>query len=280
MRSRATLGRLVGAVAVLAALALPASVPAGGVLEADLSVTNRDSVDPVATGETLNYAIEVHNAGPTAAIDLAMTDELPGGTTTVAASSAAGTCDPKPRKVVCRLDSLDPDASWSISIDAVVTKKKGSITNAASVLSATADPRPANNSQAQTTAIAPPPDPPDCKGRNGTVVGTAGNDTLTGTEGRDVVVALEGDDVVVGLGGNDLICGGAGNDVLRGKAGNDVLRGKSGNDVVRGGGDADDLGGGGGSDTLFGGQRRDLLRGGPGRDRCRGGLGQDVEKGC
>jgi uncharacterized repeat protein (TIGR01451 family) len=268
-------------VAVLAALALPASVPAGGVLEADLSLTNRDSVDPVATGATLNYAIEVRNAGPSPAADLAMTDELSSGTTAVAASATGGgSCDPKPRKVVCRLDSLEPDASWSISIDAVVNKKKGSITNAASVLSATADPRPANNSQAQTTAIAPPPDPPDCKGANATVVGTPGNDTLTGTEHRDVVAALEGDDTVAGLGGNDLICGGAGNDVLRGKAGNDVLRGKSGDDVVRGGDEVDHLGGGAGNDRLFGGLRRDLLRGGPGRDRCRGGSGEDTEKGC
>jgi uncharacterized repeat protein (TIGR01451 family) len=148
-------------VAVLAALVLPASVPAGGVLEADLSLTNSDSVDPVATGATLNYAIEVSNAGPSAATDLAMTDELPGGTSAVAASAGGGSCDPRPRRVVCRLDSLEPDASWSISIDVVVNKKRGSITNAASVLSATADPRPANNSQAQTTTIAPPPDPPD-----------------------------------------------------------------------------------------------------------------------
>ena len=281
MPSPAIRRRAVGAVAVLAALTLPASVPAGGVLEADLSLTNRDSVDPVATGATLNYAIEVSNAGPSAATELAMTDELAGGTTAVAASATGGgSCDPRPRRVVCRLDSLDPDASWSISIDAVVNKKKGSITNAASVLSATADPRPANNSQAETTTIAPPPDPPDCKGANATVVGTPGNDTLTGTEHRDVVVALEGDDTVAGLGGNDLICGGAGNDVLRGKADNDLLRGKAGADVVRGGGGADDVGGGAGSDRLFGGVHRDLLRGGPGRDHCQGGFGEDIEKGC
>jgi uncharacterized repeat protein (TIGR01451 family) len=268
-------------VAVLAALALPASVPAGGVLEADLSLTNLDSVDPVATGATLNYAIEVSNAGPSAATDLAMTDELASGTTAVSASTAGGgSCDPKPRKVVCRLDSLDPGASWSISIDAVVNKKKGSITNSASVLSATADPRPANNSQAQTTAIAPPPDPPDCKGANATVVGTPGNDTLTGTQHRDVIVALEGDDTVAGLGGNDRICGGAGNDVLRGEAGNDVLRGKAGADIVRGGDEADDVGGGAGSDRLFGGLRRDVLRGGPGRDHCQGGPGEDIEIRC
>jgi uncharacterized repeat protein (TIGR01451 family) len=273
-------GGLVGAIAVLAALALPASGPARGQLEADLSLTNLDSVDPVATGATLTYAIEVHNSGPGTATDVAMTDNLPGGTTVVSATPVGGTCNPNPHKVVCKLDSLAPDGSWSISIDAVVNKKNGSITNAASVQSALPDPRPGDNSQSQTTAIGLPPDPPDCEGTNGTVVGTEGNDTLTGTEHRDVVVALAGDDVVVGLGGNDLICGGAGNDDLRGMADVDVLRGKAGDDVVRGGDGDDDVGGGVGRDRLFGGLRPDLLRGGPGRDHCQGGFGADVKQSC
>jgi uncharacterized repeat protein (TIGR01451 family) len=280
MRNAVIRGGLVGVAVVLAALALPASGPARGQAEADLSLTNLDSVDPVITGAVLTYSIEVRNAGPAVATDVAMTDNLPGGTTVVSATPAGGSCNPNPHKVVCKLDSLALEGSWSIAIDAVVNKKKGSLTNAASVQSALPDPRPGDNSQSQTTAIAPPPDPPNCEGTDGTVVGTDGDDVLTGTEARDVVVALGGDDLVIGFGGNGLICGGAGNDDLRGMADVDVLRGKSGDDVVRGGDGGDDVGGGPGRDRLFGGLRPDLLRGGPGHDHCQGGFGNDVKQSC
>ncbi len=279
MRNAGTRGGLVIG-AVMAALVLPSAGTAGGELEADLTLTNLDSVDPVVTGTVLTYAIEVRNAGPAAATDLAMTDNLPGGTTVVSATPAGGSCNPNPHKVVCKLDSLAVDGSWPISIDAVVNKKQGSLTNAASVQSGLPDPRPGDNSQTQTTAIAPPPDPPDCEGTDGTLVGTEGNDALTGTEGRDVVVALAGDDVVVGLGGNDLICGGSGNDLLRGMADSDVLRAKSGDDVVRGGDGGDNVGGGTGRDLLYGGLRPDRLYGGQGRDSCNGGFGADFKLSC
>ncbi len=271
---------LVVAPVIAAVLALPAGAPAGDASQADLKLTSADSPDPVATGATVTYAIEVRNAGPAEAPELAMTDNLPGGTKVVSADPSAGTCNPNPNKVVCRLDALAVDATWSISIAATVTKKKGTLTNAASVQSGLPDPRPGDNSESETTAIAPPPDPPNCEGTDGTVVGTEGNDTLTGTDHRDVFVALGGDDVVIGLGGNDLICGGSGNDDLRGMADADVLRGKSGDDVVRGGDGGDDVGGGVGRDRLFGGLRSDRLRGGPGRDHCQGGFGADVKESC
>ena len=123
----------------------------------------------MATSTTLTYLIEVRNAGPAEATDLAMTDNLPGGATVVSAEPSAGTCNPNPHKVVCRLDSLVADGAWSIAIAATVTKKRGTITNAASVQSGLPDPRPGDNSATETTAIAPPPDPPDCEGVNATI---------------------------------------------------------------------------------------------------------------
>ena len=88
MRNAGTRGGLVIG-AVMAALVLPSAGTAGGELEADLTLTNLDSLDPVVTGTVLTYAIEVRNAGPAAATDLAMTDNLPGGTTVVSATPAA-----------------------------------------------------------------------------------------------------------------------------------------------------------------------------------------------
>jgi uncharacterized repeat protein (TIGR01451 family) len=234
----------------------------------------------VASGATLTYTITVHNKGPDPATDVAMTDNTPGGTTVVSATPSQGSCNPNPHKVVCKLDPLPIDGTWTIAIAVSVSKKKGRLTNAASVQSGLPDPRPGDNSESETTAIALPPDPPNCEGRNATIFGTDGNDQVVGTEHRDVIAALGGDDVVDGRGGNDLICGGSGDDQIRGRAGVDLVRAKSGNDVARGGDDRDDVGGGTGRDSLFGGLRPDLLRGGPGRDSCNGGFGADAKLSC
>ncbi|MGH8939131.1 MAG: hypothetical protein ACRDV2_07250, partial [Actinomycetes bacterium] len=47
----------------------------------------------------------------------------------------------------------------------------------------------------------PPDDEPHCRGREATIVGTAGDDRIRGTQGPDVIVARGGDDVVIGRGG-------------------------------------------------------------------------------
>jgi uncharacterized repeat protein (TIGR01451 family) len=280
MGKRTTRGGLAAAVAIAVAIGLPVGAPAGGTEQADLTLINSDSPDPVVTGATLTYTIEVGNKGPAAAPDVAMTDNLPGGATVVSANPSAGTCNPNPHKVVCRLDELAVETTWTIVIAATVTRKQGTMTNAASVQSGLPDPRPGDNSESEKTAIAPPPDPPNCEGVDATLFGTDGDDTLTGTANRDVISALGGNDTIDGLGGDDLICGGSGDDSIRARAGNDLIRAKSGDDVARGGDGSDDVGGGTGRDTLFGGLRPDRLLGGQGRDRCAGGFGADVKIGC
>ena len=94
-------------------------------------------------------------------------------------------------------------------------------------------------------------EPPRCRGRLATAVGTTGRDVLRGSAFADVFVGLAGNDVIRGLRGRDLICGGRGRDRLLGGAGRDRLLG------------------GPGRDLLIGGKGRDRLRGGPGRDRQR-----------
>ena len=48
---------------------------------ADLSVTKSDSPDPLYAGEQLTYALTVHNAGPSSAGGVTLTDTLPSGVT-------------------------------------------------------------------------------------------------------------------------------------------------------------------------------------------------------
>jgi hypothetical protein len=116
-----------------------------------------------------------------------------------------------------------------------------------------------------------PSEPPTCKGKPATIVGTVANDVLFGTPRKDVMVGMSGSDKLVGLAASDVICGRKGRDRLIGGRGNDELFGQKGRDRLLGRR---------GRDRLLGGSRGDILRGGGGRDSCRGGKGTDFLFGC
>jgi uncharacterized repeat protein (TIGR01451 family) len=272
----------VAVVAVAVVVVAPALAPAQETTpSADLSLTKSDSPDPVVSGAQLTYNIEVRNLGPDPATDVAITDNLPGGLDRLSVTPSVGTCNDKD-KITGDIPSLANGEVATVTIVVTVTKKKGSITNSASVQWAGSDPQAANNLGTETTKVSKAPGPagPSCRGRDPTIVGTEGDDSITGTDKRDVIVALGGNDTVFGLGGNDVICGFPGNDTIRGGAGIDVIRGASGRDVLKAGSSNDRVGGGLGRDRLGGGLGSDVLHGGPGRDRCNGGPGTDVKRSC
>ncbi len=103
-------------------------------------------------------------------------------------------------------------------------------------------------------------EPPRCRGKLATMVGSTRPDVIRGSRFGDVIAALGGRDKVLGLGGKDIVCGGTGPDRLLGGAGADVLLGGPGRDR---------LVGGKGRDHLLGGKGHDTLVGGPGHDRQR-----------
>jgi uncharacterized repeat protein (TIGR01451 family) len=271
---------LLSSLALGAIVAPPVGSQGGEPPSADLSVSKSDSPDPVTSGTQLTYTVEVRNQGPDPATDVAITDDFPGPVDFVSATPSAGTCDPRGGRVTCTLPSLAPDQVGTLVVVVTVNKKKGSITNSASVQSAVADPQPANNLDTEVTQVVEPTGGPTCKGRQATIVGTEVDETINGTNKKDVIVALGGHDVVFGFDGKDVICGGTGNDTIRGQADADLLRGSSGNDVLRGATGSDDVGGGAGRDRLGGGLFSDILKGGPGRDSCNGGPGVDIERSC
>jgi streptogramin lyase len=105
-----------------------------------------------------------------------------------------------------------------------------------------------------TRPVAVAVDPPTCRGRRATIVGSTGPDLLVGSPGPDVIAGLGGADRIPAGAGADVVCGGDGKDLLKGQAGRDLLLGEAG---------------------------RDRLVGGKGRkDRCLGGAGADVRRSC
>jgi uncharacterized repeat protein (TIGR01451 family) len=271
---------LAGGLALALVLGLSAIGWAAKGGSADLAITKTDSPDPVGVGATLTYAIGVQDLGPDAASGVTVTDQLPKGVDFVSATSTAGSCARKGRKVTCALGSIGTPAidyaPTSVTID-VVPRKAGTITNTASVKGSEKDPVGANNRATATTTVTAPA---TCRGVPATIIGTAGDDHLVGTPGRDVIVAFQGDDTIASLGGRDLICAGAGADRVGAGSAADRVFGGAGRDRLLGRGGPDVLKGGPGRDVLKGGRGADRLRGGPGRDRCRGGAGADSLRSC
>jgi uncharacterized repeat protein (TIGR01451 family) len=285
MRSKVLGRRRMVAPAAMVALAAIAAGVIGAAAQAadpaDLKVTKTDSADPVSRGGALDYTIVAENLGPDEATNVVVEDKLPGGLDYKSSSTtaAAGSCAKQGKTITCNLGNLLASAQETVTIRTIVTKRKGTIENTATVSSDTADPVSANNSDTEKTTVRVASGP-SCLGSAATILGTSAADVITGTNHRDVILAGGGSDQVTALGGADLVCAGSGFDLVKGGAKGDRVKGGANADRLRGGAGNDALRGGRGRDRLRGGLGDDLLAGGPGRDRCRGGPGVDTLLSC
>jgi uncharacterized repeat protein (TIGR01451 family) len=125
---------------------------------ADLSVIKTDAFDPAVGGINFNYTITVTNAGPSSATSASLSDTLPAGTTFVSLSSPAGWSCTTPAvgaggTITCSNASLAVgSAAFTLTV-AIAPSTTGTISNTATVSSATTDPVPGNNSSTATTLI-------------------------------------------------------------------------------------------------------------------------------
>jgi uncharacterized repeat protein (TIGR01451 family) len=268
-----------GGVALMVATGGPGKADASAVDPADLSLTKSDSPDPVVENAVLTYTLEVENAGPDAATNVVVSDDLPSSVDPVPAEPSVGNCETQGKKVSCALGTLDSGASATVTIE-VQAKKAGLITNTASVDSDVEDPQSANNEDSVNTTVIEAPQAATCKKKPATIEGTDAGEILPGTDGNDVILARGGDDEINAGGGKDLICAGDGNDLTRSGGGNDFAKGQGGSDTAKGQLGGDTLKGNRGRDNLKGGRGNDLLAGGKGRDRCKGGAGSDTLRSC
>ena len=148
-------------------LFLAFAVTSGSVFaqSANLSITKTDSPDPVPAGSNLTYQIGIVNNGPDTAVLVVLNDVLPTGPTFVSATftggSVAGTCTMPAVGATggtfnCTFPQLTNAQSSNYNIIlAVPAGSTGSISNTATVSSATNDPTPANNSATATTGVLP-----------------------------------------------------------------------------------------------------------------------------
>ncbi|HEY5838117.1 MAG TPA: SBBP repeat-containing protein [Pyrinomonadaceae bacterium] len=155
-------------------------------IQADLSVTKRDSRDPVLVNSPLTYTLNVSNNGPSPATGVMVLDTLPSSLTLNAATPTQGSCSLNNSILTCNLGTLAPSAGAIIAVSVTPTAT-GMITNTASVTGTEPDAISANNTAAETTNISASP---SIRGRvtDANNIGLSGVlMTLTGTQAGSVL---------------------------------------------------------------------------------------------
>ena len=127
---------------------LDTTIVAASDLSIAKSVTS-PAAGPYLDGEDLTYTVTVTNLGPDTAVAPVVTDTLPGSVVFV---SATAVCGEAGGVVTCALADIAAGASASVTVT-VTAGAAGTITNAASVSSTTADWAPGNNATSRDTTI-------------------------------------------------------------------------------------------------------------------------------
>lgn len=170
---------------------------------ADLEIVKTDSADPVAKDATFAYTLTVTNNGTGDAVNVMVTDTLPGTVTFQSAVASAGNCTESGGTVTCNLGTMVDAAVETIDIVVTAPANPGDVTNTASVTSDTPDPVPANDSDSEVTTINNNVNQlcyavADSGGANG------GNDLLTIVDTSDFNNLTNETSVGTGTGTNDI----------------------------------------------------------------------------
>ena len=117
----------------------------------DLGIAVTGSPDPVVVGSNLTYTITVTNNGPNAATEVSATDALPSGASFVSASPSQGTCSGT-STVICNLGTINSPATATVTL-VVTATPGGTVSNTATVASASCDPVASNDSATVSTTV-------------------------------------------------------------------------------------------------------------------------------
>ena len=122
---------------------------------ADAQLTQAGPASAMAGGP-LSYTLTVKNAGPDPAAGVTLSDTLPTALGTPAATTTAGSCSIAAGVLSCPLGALAVGGTVTATVAGTLATNTGmSISNTASVSSATDDLVPANNTATVVTSVAP-----------------------------------------------------------------------------------------------------------------------------
>jgi uncharacterized repeat protein (TIGR01451 family) len=123
----------------------------------DLSIVKNTAAAAAFGSNPITFTLAVTNNGPSSASTVSVTDTLPAGSTFVSASGTGWTCNNVAGTVTCTVPTLPVGAAPVINLtfNAPPVVTPGTLSNTATVSSATTDPTPANNSSTKTVPIFP-----------------------------------------------------------------------------------------------------------------------------
>ncbi|MGA8807165.1 MAG: DUF11 domain-containing protein [Thermoanaerobaculia bacterium] len=123
----------------------------------DLSITKNTAAPTAFGGNPITYTLAVSNLGPSPANAVSVTDTLPAGSTFVSASGAGWTCNNAAGVVTCTVPTLPTGGAPVINLTIIAPQvaSAGTLSNTATVSSATTDTNPANNSSTKNVPILP-----------------------------------------------------------------------------------------------------------------------------
>ena len=180
-----------------------ASTTANSTTLADLSVV-KTAPGATAAGANVSFTVVVNNPGPSDASTVLLSDAVPAGSTFVSATQTAGPTFNCTTPVVggtgtiaCTIATMPAGTTASFSF-VFIASAAGTMTNIATVSSATTDPNPLNNTSTASTPITPSADLSVTK--SGPLAATAGT-TITYT----VTVANAGPTAATSVALNDAI---------------------------------------------------------------------------
>jgi uncharacterized repeat protein (TIGR01451 family) len=134
------------------------SLSGTGAANADLNLSIGVSPNPATVGKPLTYTITVANAGPTAASGVVVTDTLPASAQFVGVTPSQGTCTaPAPGAtgtLTCSLGSVAAGTNVPTKIVVkLIAPHKSTVSDTATVTSASFDSNPGNNSATVTVLL-------------------------------------------------------------------------------------------------------------------------------
>src|SRR5205814_243244 len=129
----------------------PTHAKASGVAEADLSLHVSATPARVQAGGPITYVFTVRNGGPDTATDVTLSDPLPVGTSIRSSNTTSGSCAGK-TSVSCQLGDLKKGGSVEVRL-VVTAPRRGTVSNAAQVSSATDDPDTSNDPATAATQV-------------------------------------------------------------------------------------------------------------------------------
>lgn len=126
-------------------------------VSADLSIVKNTAAAAAFGSNPITFTLAVTNNGPSTASTVSVVDTLPAGSTFVSASGTGWVCNNVAGTVTCTVASLPVGAAPVINLtfNAPPVVTAGTLSNTATVSSATNDPTPANNSSTKTVPIFP-----------------------------------------------------------------------------------------------------------------------------